>query len=92
MEPLRFQRHLSGTALAVLSDILTREKDKAGMNNSSDEKTGETMSPSGSAKRLEEVLDNLDLELLMIVIDDLGPPHKTTGKTVFAGMLANTAA
>ena len=34
------------------------------MNNSSDEKTGETMSPSGSAKRLEEVLDNLDLETL----------------------------
>ena len=34
------------------------------MNNSSDEKTGETMSPSGSAKRLEEVLDNLNLETL----------------------------
>ena len=34
------------------------------MNNSSDEKTDETMSPSGSAKRLEEVLDNLNLETL----------------------------
>ena len=34
------------------------------MNNLLGEKTGETMSPSGSAKRLEEVLDNLDLETL----------------------------
>ena len=32
------------------------------MNNLSDEKTGETTSTSGSAKRLEEVLDNLNLE------------------------------
>ena len=64
MEFLRFQRHLSGTTLAILSDISKREKDEAGMNNSSDEKIGETMSPSGSAKRLEEVLDNLNLETL----------------------------
>lgn len=34
------------------------------MSNSSDEKTGAATSPSGSAKRLEEVLDNLDLNTL----------------------------
>jgi len=50
--------------LLIIQVTPQRDKDEASMSNSSDDRTGANEAPSGSTKRLEEVLDKLDLYAL----------------------------
>ncbi|MBO89606.1 MAG: hypothetical protein CMP14_08795 [Rickettsiales bacterium] len=64
LESSRISFDTTGMIFAFYLDVKTAEKDKVGMSTSNEDNTKSEASASGSAAKLEEVLNKLDLETL----------------------------